>query len=108
MTLESHQCYTHTTMPTLKTRVNLTVPDHINKTLVRIARRDRMPVATKTLQLLTTALEIEEDIAIAAMATERDTKHATWVPVIDFSEINPDGVPAEKVLQALKKIEKSA
>ncbi|HLD20339.1 MAG TPA: hypothetical protein VJB93_03795 [Patescibacteria group bacterium] len=95
-------------MPTTKKRINISVPAHIDHILTQISRRDHIPVATKAFQLIQTALEIEEDIALETIARKRDTKHTTWVPVIDFSEINPDGVPAEKVLQALKKIEKTA
>lgn len=47
--------------------------------LARIARRDRIPEATKAAHLLSIALEIEEDIVLHKIAAERDIKGARFV-----------------------------
>lgn len=91
-------------MPTTKRRINISVPAHIERALTKISRRDHIPVATKALNLIQTALEIEEDIVPLMITRNHGTKNVKWETIIDFSEINPDGVPAEKILRALKKI----
>ena len=58
-------------MPTQKQRINLTVPDDLNKVLVALAKRDDATVATKTIDLVRVALEIEEDIQLTALANAR-------------------------------------
>lgn len=47
--------------------------------LSRIAKRDRVPEATKAAELLRVALEIEEDQAWAALAGKRDKKSARFI-----------------------------
>lgn len=58
-------------MPTSKHRINLTVPDELNKILNLLANRDNMPVASKTLELLKEAVELEEDKILSAIADAR-------------------------------------
>lgn len=55
------------------------MPDSINDALVKLARRDRIPRATKAARLLEVALEIEEDQVWSAIAERRDTKNARYI-----------------------------
>lgn len=48
-------------MPTLKTRINLSVPRETELFLASLAKRDGVPVATKALELIDGALDLEED-----------------------------------------------
>lgn len=61
-------------MPSAKTRINLTVPSTVEQSLARFAKRDETTVATVALNLIQHALEIEEDIALGAIAKQRGTK----------------------------------
>ena len=47
--------------------------------MIALAKRDRVPVATKAAHLLSLALEIEEDQMLDALATKRDTPRAKFV-----------------------------
>lgn len=67
-------------MPTTKKRLNISLSDEVSEALAKLARRDSMPQATKVARLLETALELEEDQAWEAIAKERDTKQARYVP----------------------------
>lgn len=66
-------------MPTQKQRINLTVPKDLNKALVALAKRDHTTVATKTIDLVRAALEIEEDIQLVAIAEERVSQPGKFV-----------------------------
>ena len=44
-----------------KTRINISAPKPVLTALRSLARRDDMPVAAKTLELVKYALEMEED-----------------------------------------------
>lgn len=66
-------------MPTTKTRINLSVPDDVNTALKRLARRERVPVATKALDLLRNALEADEDGALFAFAESRERRKCRMV-----------------------------
>lgn len=66
-------------MPTLKQRINLAVPFQLCRTLTRIAKRDHTSVATKTLNLVRLALEIEEDAFLLSQATQREQKKVRFV-----------------------------
>lgn len=66
-------------MPTTKARINISVPDEIREALLKLARRDRIPAATKAARLLETALELEEDQVWEMIAQERDTKKARFL-----------------------------
>ncbi len=72
-------------MATTKTRVNVTLSPDVEHALFALAKRDQVPHATKAAELLRTALEIDEDIVLDAVARERDTRggkyishHAAW------------------------------
>ena len=60
-------------MPTSKKRLNITLPNHIAVYLEQIALRDNIPQATKAVQLLDVALEIEEDEYLSTIADKRAT-----------------------------------
>ena len=66
-------------MPTLKHRVNISLSDQLEKALMFLAKRDRVPQATKAADLLQKAIEIEEDSAWDRLANIRDTKKARYV-----------------------------
>ncbi len=66
-------------MSTTKTRINISLPEGVKDALAKLARRDRVPAATKAARLLETALEIEEDQIWEAIAQKRDTKSARYL-----------------------------
>ncbi len=66
-------------MPTQKHRVNLSVPAHLDRALHRLAARDEQSVSTKALDLLTLAIEIEEDEVLSTIATRRESKRAAFI-----------------------------
>lgn len=66
-------------MPTTKHRLNISLPEHVDKAVARLAERDDVPQATKAAELLQRALEIEEDEVWNAVAERRDTKKARFV-----------------------------
>ena len=45
-----------------------------------LAKRDQVPRVTKAVDLLKTALEIEEDRVWDMLASKRDTKSAKFIP----------------------------
>jgi hypothetical protein len=59
-------------MPTVKTRINVSVSDELNSALRKLARRDQVPTATKAERLLELALEIEEDHVWDRIAKQRE------------------------------------
>ena len=66
-------------MPTLKTRVNLAVPKDVHRAIKILARREDVPVATKALDLIKRALEIDEDIALEKIVKERLKKRVKFI-----------------------------
>lgn len=67
------------TMPTQKKRLNLCLPDEMESILVRLAKRDDLPQATKAVQLIQIAIEIEEDDIWNQLAEQRDTRATKFV-----------------------------
>lgn len=61
-------------MSTIKSRINVSVPDDVKKALADLAKRDQVPTATKAEHLIEIGLEIEEDEAWNTIASSRDTK----------------------------------
>lgn len=61
-------------MPTTKTRINLSVPDNLDRVLHRLARRDDISVTTKALDLINRAIELEEDEVLLQIAQGRESK----------------------------------
>lgn len=66
-------------MATLKNRINVSVSKESDRALTALAKRDRVPIATKAAELLNLALEIEEDSAWDALARQRDTREARFL-----------------------------
>jgi len=48
-------------MATTKYRMIVSLPPGLEQALARLSRRDRMPRATKAVELLSHAIELEED-----------------------------------------------
>lgn len=65
-------------MPATKTRINISLSDDMKETLIKLARRDRIPQATKAARLLELAFELEEDLIWEAIAEQRDTKNTRY------------------------------
>ncbi len=66
-------------MPTTKHRINVSLSDPLEQALLYLAKRDRVPQATKAADLLKLAVEIEEDTVWDRLAQSRDTKKARYV-----------------------------
>lgn len=66
-------------MPTTKQRINITADIDMEKALRNVARRDRVSVASKAVELIRIALEIEEDYILAGMVMKRDTKDIKFI-----------------------------
>ena len=66
-------------MSTAKTRINLSLSDSVRDALTKLARRDRIPQATKATRLLEMALELEEDQIWDIIAKQRDVKNARYI-----------------------------
>lgn len=66
-------------MATTKTRINISLPLELRAGLAKLARRDRVPEATKAARLLEIALELEEDHVWDKIAKVRDVKSARYV-----------------------------
>ena len=66
-------------MPTIKNRINLTVPRDLSLVLSRLAVRDDRSVSSKTLELIERALELEEDIVLQKVAENRDRKGVKYI-----------------------------
>ena len=58
-------------MATTKKRVNISLSPDMEEVLTGLAKRDSVPEATKVVELLRVALEIEEDVVLGKMAEER-------------------------------------
>ena len=59
-------------MPTTKQRINITVTPTIEKIVKKLAKRDRVPLATKASELLKIGIEtFLEDSYLAEIADER-------------------------------------
>ena len=66
-------------MTTTKKRINISVSKELNNALLKLAKRDQVPQATKAEHLLRFALEIEEDDTLNIIAVGRDTSYAKFV-----------------------------
>lgn len=58
-------------MATTKTRINLSVPRDTEEVLEFLAKKEGIPVARKTLDIVQDWLELQEDSALARSAEER-------------------------------------
>lgn len=66
-------------MTTIKPRLNITLSDDVRDLLIKLAKRDRVPQATKAASLLELALEIEEDQVWNQLALKRDAKNVQYI-----------------------------
>lgn len=66
-------------MPTLKRRLNISLPAAMDTTLTFLAKRDDMPTATKVVDLLRLALQVDEHEVWDRLARHRDVKGAKFV-----------------------------
>lgn len=66
-------------MPTTKKRINITVPEEIEKAIGYLAKRDEVPEATKAVYLIRLAIEVDEDDVWNKLAKQRDVKNAKFV-----------------------------
>ncbi len=66
-------------MSTTKPRINISLPDEVQKAIVQLAKRDQMPAATKAKHLLEIGLELEEDQAWNQIASIRDDQKSRFI-----------------------------
>lgn len=66
-------------MSTTKQRINITTNLDVEQALRQAAKRDGVPMATKASELLTIGLELEEDMALTTIATERSANSSEFV-----------------------------
>lgn len=59
-------------MPTAKKRINLTVSKDIDEALMLLAKKENTSLSAKAVDLIKTALELEEDINLDLIATKRE------------------------------------
>lgn len=58
-------------MSTIKKRINISVSPDLERALSAVAKRDQVPEATKAAELLRLGIELEEDILLEHLASER-------------------------------------
>jgi len=66
-------------MSTTKKRINISISKELDRALLKLAKRDQVPQATKAEYLLRYALEIEEDNTLNTIAEGRDTSSVKFV-----------------------------
>lgn len=66
-------------LTTAKKRINISVSKLLERAVERLASRDEMPVASKAAELLSLAIDLEEDQVWDSIASKRDTKDAKYV-----------------------------
>lgn len=66
-------------MPTIKKRINISISKELDSALIKLAKRDQVPQATKAEHLLRFALELEEDNILNIIAQGRDTSSAKFM-----------------------------
>ncbi|OGG67625.1 hypothetical protein A3C21_00410 [Candidatus Kaiserbacteria bacterium RIFCSPHIGHO2_02_FULL_59_21] len=66
-------------MATAKTRLQITLAPDIGPAIKLLAKRDRVPAATKAAELLRQAIEMEEDLYLSKIADERLKGRVRWV-----------------------------
>lgn len=59
-------------MPARNPRINVVLEEPLYDTVKRLARRDRISVSSKVRDLVSRALEVEEDAALANLAEQRE------------------------------------
>lgn len=72
-------------MSTSKKRINISLPKHLAVFLEKISLRDEVPQATKAVELLEKALELEEDEYFSRLADARASDdEADYIAHEDF------------------------
>jgi predicted DNA-binding protein len=71
-------------MATNKRRLNITLTPEMEEFISILAKRDKVPEATKVSQILEKALEEMEDQILLEIAEERDVKGTKWISHEDF------------------------
>lgn len=66
-------------MATTKKRIMVSLPDDVDSALVYLAERDGMPPATKAVNLIQLAIELDEDAVWDEIASGRDGKDTKFV-----------------------------
>jgi hypothetical protein len=66
-------------MTTAKKRINISISKELDTALIKLAKRDQMPQATKAEYLLRFAIEIEEDDVLNNLAEKRDASSHTFI-----------------------------
>jgi len=66
-------------MPTTKKRINISISKELDDALVKLAKRDEVPQATKAEHLIRFAIEVEEDNILNSVAENRDTSSSKYV-----------------------------
>ena len=66
-------------MTTTKKRINISISKELDNALIKLAKRDEVPQATKAEHLLRFALEVEEDDILNNIAESRDTSSGKFV-----------------------------
>ncbi len=59
-------------MPTSNPRINVVLERHLYRAVEHLAHRDQVSLSTKMRDLVREALELEEDIRLAALAEHRE------------------------------------
>jgi len=62
-------------MPTEKKRLHLTLTPEMERAVAQLSKRDEVPQATKVMQLLQVALELDEDLVWGQIVAERKATH---------------------------------
>lgn len=66
-------------MPTSKKRINIILPKDLEYAVRLLSKRDNVSQAAKVVELLESAIEIEEDAIWAQLVAERDTPDAVFI-----------------------------
>ena len=66
-------------MPTIKQIINITADTDMESSLRRAAKRDKMSVSSKAVELIRFALELEEDLYLGKIAEKRAKEKVTYV-----------------------------
>jgi len=67
-------------MSATKKRINISISPDLDKALLAVAKRDRVPQATKAEHFLRLGMELEEDILLERLASERYRTVSKFVP----------------------------
>jgi hypothetical protein len=66
-------------MATNKKRLNVTVDSELETIIEILAKRDQMSQSAKAVQLMKTAIELDEDEILNQLAESRDNKKAKFI-----------------------------